>query len=322
MRTQVDGNDSQDGRTQDGDRQRRMVELFTELDPPEGARPSRVPGVLLLKTTRPTPPIPVLYEPCIAVVAQGRKRFHLPDHVVSYDARNYLLLTVPAPADCETLVAKDGPFLGMVVRIDLAVLSDLALKLTAAQTFLHTDPRPACVPANHWVGAPPMTASLRDVAIRLLECMRSPLDAEVLGPGLVRELTYRVLSGEGGGALRELLAAQGVHAQIHRILHRMHTEFAAPLHIPSLAQEVAMSVSALHQHFKAVTATSPVQYLKTIRLHKARTLMVQDTVSAAAAAERVGYDSASQFSREFKRMFGAPPADEAQRVRTAIGLSA
>ena len=148
------------------------------------------------------------------------------------------------------------------------------------------------------------------------------MDAKVLGPQLVRELTYRVLCGEEGGALRHLLLAHGTEAQIHRILHRMHTDYAAPLDIPSLAQNAAMSVSALHAHFKAVTATSPMQYLKTIRLHKARMLMVQDALGAAAAAERVGYDSPSQCSREFKRLFGAPPADEAQRVRATFGLAA
>ena len=295
-----------------------MVELLEELGSPEGAWPSALTGVTLIRTTRAMVPVPVMYEPCIVIVAQGMKRFHLPDRVIHYDAHNYLVLTVPVPADCETVIDASGPFLAVSVRIDLALLSDLLLGV--AGTALVQKPRCGTQP-DSWVSAPAITPALSNVAVRLLECIRLPLDAKVLGPQLVRELTYRILCGEDGGALQNLLLAQGAQAQIHRILHRMHAEYAAPLDIPSLAQEAGMSVSALHAHFKAVTATSPMQYVKTIRLHKARMLMVQDGLSASSAAERVGYGSPSQFSREFKRLFGSPPADETQRVRTSFGLN-
>ena len=294
-----------------------MVELLEELGSPEGAWPSALTGVTLIRTTRAMVPVPVMYEPCIVIVAQGMKRFHLPDRVIHYDAHNYLVLTVPVPADCETVIDASGPFLAVSIRIDLALLSDLLLGV--AGTALVQKPRCGTQP-DSWVSAPAITPALSNVAVRLLECIRLPLDAKVLGPQLVRELTYRILCGEDGGALQNLLLAQGAQAQIHRILHRMHAEYATPLDIPSLAQEAGMSVSALHAHFKAVTATSPMQYVKTIRLHKARMLMVQDGLGAASAAERVGYGSPSQFSREFKRLFGSPPADEAQRVRTTFGL--
>ena len=137
----------------------------------------------------------------------------------------------------------------------------------------------------------------------------------------MRELLYRVLCSEGGRSLRDLLLVNENRTQIHRILQRMHTDYALPLDVGSIAEEAGMSVSAFHLHFKAVTSTSPVQYLKTIRLHKARMLMVQESIGASLAAGRVGYESASQFSREFKRLFGAPPADEAQRVRAAFGFT-
>ncbi len=295
-----------------------MVELLEELGSPEGAWPSALNGVTLIRTTRATVPVPVMYEPCIVIVAQGIKRFHLPDRVIHYDAHNYLVLTVPVPADCETVVDASGPFLAFSVRIDLALLSELLLGVEG--TALVQKPRCEML-SSSWVSAPAMTPAISNVAVRLLECLRSPVDAKVLGSQLIRELTYRVLCGEEGGALQNLLLAQGAQAQIHRILHRMHAGYATPLDIPSLAKEAGMSVSALHAHFKAVTETSPMQYVKTIRLHKARMLMVQDAVGASSAAERVGYSSPSQFSREFKRLFGFPPADEAQRVRAAFGLS-
>ncbi len=268
-----------------------------------------------LRTTRSSQPVPVLYEPCIVIVAQGRKRFHLPDQVLTYDSRNYLVLTVPVPADCETEVSEHGPFLGVAIRIDLAVLGDLLMKMDTRSRPNRTR---RC---DVWVSAPPMNALLSNVTVRLLECLASPTDSKVLGRQLVRELTYRVLCGDEGGALQDLLLANGARTQIHRILHRMHTAYRSPLDVSSMAHEAGMSVSALHFHFKAVTATSPVQYLKTIRLHKARMLMVQEAMSASIAANRVGYDSASQFSREFKRLFGAPPVDEAQRVRAMFGFT-
>ncbi len=295
----------------------RMVELLEELGFPEGAWPSNVSGVNLIRTTRAMIPVPVMYEPCIVIVAQGMKRFHMPDRVIHYDTQNYLVLTVPVPGDCETVIDASGPFLAMSVRIDLALLSDLLLGVEG--TALVQKSRCETL-SDNWVSAPAMTPTISNVAVRLLECLRLPMDAKVLGPQLVRELTYRILCGEDGGALKHFLLAGGAQAHIHRILHRMHAEYASPLDIPSLAQGAGMSVSALHAHFKAVTATSPMQYVKTIRLHKARMLMVQDALGASSAAERVGYGSPSQFSREFKRLFGFPPADEAQRVRATFGL--
>lgn len=292
-----------------------MAQLLEELCTIDGARPSPVPGVTLLKATHSSIPVPVLYEPCIVIVARGRKRFHLPDRVVCYDAHNYFLLTVPVPADCETVVGLDGPFLGVAIRIDLAVLGELLMALGADRQ------PPRLSESEVRVTAPRLTPELRDAAMRLLGCLRNGADAAILGPQLVRELLYRVLCGEAGAALHQLLSGNRNRVQIHRMLQRMHVDYTAPLEVQELARNAGMSVSALHFHFKAVTDTSPVQYLKVIRLHKARMLMVQESLSASVAAARVGYESSSQFSREFKRMFGAPPADEAHRVRAAFGFT-
>ena len=292
-----------------------MAELLGGLCESDGAHASAVEGVTLLRATRSSQPVPVLYEPCIVIVAQGQKRFHLHNRVVTYDSRNYFMLTVPAPADCETTVGPYGPFLGVAIRIDLGIVSELLAELDAP---LHL---PDAGQSEMRVTAPPMNPLLSEVTIRLLECLQSKSDAKVLGRQLVRELMYRVLLGEGGSNLRDLLLANESRAQIHRTLQRMHVGYTAPLDVPSVAREAGMSVSAFHLHFKAVTATSPVQYLKTLRLHKARMLMVQESLSASVAAGRVGYESASQFSREFKRLFGAPPADEAQKVRAAFGFT-
>ena len=292
----------------------RMIELLEQLNPLEGNRASLLPDVGLLRTSRSSAPVPVMYEPVIVIVARGRKRLHLPEQTVTYDRRNYLVLTVPVPAECETEVHDDGAFLGVAVRIDLTVLSDLLLLLGPQAVPRAEEQR------HRRVGAPPMDPAVSDVTVRLLKCLLSESEAEVLGPQLVRELTYRVLCGEAGAALRSLCLSDRAEMQIHRMLHGMHVGYAAPLRVARLAHDAGMSLSALHFHFKAVTGSSPVQYLKTIRLYKARTLMVQDGVGAAAAAERVGYESASQFSREFKRLFGDSPADHARRVRETFGI--
>jgi AraC-like DNA-binding protein len=289
---------------------KRMVELLGELSTQEGTRDSLLKGVTLLRANCAMTRIPVMYEPCIVIVAQGRKRGYLGDLRFVYDARHYLTLTVPLPFECETEIAEDGPFLGMAIRIDLAVLGELMMKMNMAE-------RPA--PAESSVTATPMDVALSDAAVRMLEAMRSPVDAAVLGPQVVREIIYRVLCGQRGGALQSLLQMDGTRMQMHRILHRMHSEYARRLDVARLAQEAGMSVSALHHHFKALTATSPLKYLKTVRLHKARMLMAQELMGASVAGARVGYESASQFSREFKRMFGFSPVDETQRLRAAFG---
>ena len=294
-----------------------MAKLLCHANPEDGAHASLIHGVTLLRAARRCRPVPVLYEPCIVIVAQGRKRFHLPDHVLTYSARNYLVVTVPVPADCETEVGAEGPFLGIAVRIDLNTLNELVLQLGEPAHGVPSSLPSSCTNAH----TPLLSLAISDAAVRLCECLTYANDAKVLGPQLVRELLYRVLCEDAGHALRNLLFGSEHRAHIHRILEGMHLHYAAPFDLSTLAHRVGMSTSALHLHFRAVTGTSPVQYLKTLRLHKARMLMVQSSLNAAVAAERVGYASPSQFSREFKRLFGTSPADEAQRVRAAFGFT-
>jgi len=292
----------------------RMIELHETLDAGDGARPSRLPGVTLLRSRVSTEPVLVLYEPCIVIVAQGSKRFALPGRSVTYDTQRFLALTVPVSAYCETTVAENGPFLALAVRVDLTVLSELLSHPGVSTAAADLEEEPYCIAA-------PMTAALRDATIRLLECLGSTSDARILGPQYVREFLYRVLCTDASNALCGLLLGSEVRAQIHRALQKLHTEYSTRINISALARDVGMSDSALHAHFRAVTGASPLQYLKTIRLHRARTLMVQESIGAAAAAQIVGYDSASQFSREFKRFFGSSPTVESRKIRTAFGFA-
>jgi AraC-like DNA-binding protein len=217
------------------------------------------------------------------------------------------------PFECETEASPEEPLLGFSVRVDMTVLSELLLKI---------DPRALPKPADATRGiyATPMNEVLTDAAIRLLECMQEPGEAKVLGPAIMREITYRVLCGENGSALLELMAINGRVALIQRAIDRIHRECEKPLDIQTLADVAGMSSSAFHHNFKALTATSPLQYLKNIRLHRAKMLMLNNGITAGEAAEQVGYESASQFSREFKRFFGNSPVQEVAKLREILGL--
>jgi AraC-like DNA-binding protein len=290
---------------------RRMTSLLGALATQEGMHPSTVDGVQLMRASHPIRRTQVLYEPGIVIVGQGRKRGYLGDQVFTYDAHNYLVLSVPLPFECET----EAPMLAVSIRVDLAVLGELLMKMGGA----HGSATPA-IPQG--IYSTKLDLQLSETTVRLLECLANPVDTRILGPQIVREITYRVLCGEQGGALRAAAALHSRFGQVNRTVQRIHVEYARDLTVEELAETAGMSASAFHQNFKAVTSTSPLQYLKTIRLHKARILMVHEGLRAGIAAERVGYESSSQFSREFKRLFGASPIEETERVRRMLGVVA
>lgn len=290
----------------------RFRELLRQLAQEEGVSDTRLAGVRLMRASGPRARGPVIYEPSIVIVGQGRKIGYLGDEVYHYDAYNYLVLSVPLPFECETQATAQEPLLALSVGVDAVVLGELLLALNEAEPAQIPPARPA-VPRG--ICSNPLTEDLLDAGLRLLECLCSPTDCRILGPHAVREIVYRVLQGQQGGTLRALAAQNGNFSQIAKSLKRIHTDYAASLDVETLAREVGMSVSAFHHNFKAVTSASPLRYLKTLRLHKARLLMLQEGVNASVAAGQVGYVSASQFSREFKRLFGNSPLEEVQQLR-------
>ncbi|MDA3786725.1 MAG: AraC family transcriptional regulator [Deltaproteobacteria bacterium] len=291
-------------------RKERLVELLDSLATVEGPSPSILEGVQLIRSNRYTPPIPIIYDPCIVIVGQGRKIGYLGDQVYTYDPYNYLVLSVPLPFVCETKASPEEPLLAVSMRVDPATLGELLMEMDDDRVVSGQVPR--------GIYSTPLTGELIEATVRLLECLRSPADSRILGPQAIREIIYRVLCGEQGGALRAVAARHSRFSQIARVLRLIHTEYHHELNIDALAREAGMSVSSFHHNFKAVTSASPLQYLKSIRLHKARMLMVQDGLNASTAAGRVGYESASQFSREYKRHFGSTPADEAAKRRSLV----
>jgi len=285
----------------------RVIELMGALAAAEGPAPSRLDGVIVGRLSRPQARAPMMYDTGICFVLQGRKRAWFGDTSLAYDAQQFLVVSAPLSLECESTASAQEPLLALLLRIDLGVLAELLLALDDSHGIARAKPA--------GIVATPMTPELNDAVLRLLEALASPADARILGPAIVREIFYRVLTGEQGEHLRSALSHRGEFGQISRTLRRIHRDCAAPLNVATLAKEANMSVAAFYSKFKAVTSTSPMQYLKAIRLHQARLLMLQDGVGASVAASRVGYESATQFSREFKRLFQRTPSEEMAQLR-------
>src|SRR5690554_564362 len=290
----------------------RMVELLYRLAPYEGYTQSLLDGVRFMRSNRPLTLTPVLYEPSIVIVCQGRKRGYLGEDVYLYDALHYLVLSVPLPFTSETEASLEEPMLAISLRLDMTVVAELVFMLD------QTDVRTVAPPRG--MLSTPLGAPMADATLRLLKALGSPTEAQVLAPNIVREICYRVLVGEQGGSVRAALVQQGQFGRIAKALHRIHADYAKPLEVGRLASEVGMSTPVFHVHFKAVTQTTPLQYIKSTRLHQARMLMIRGGLPAAAAATRVGYESPSQFSREFKRLFGRPPGEEVREMKALLTL--
>jgi AraC-like DNA-binding protein len=287
-----------------------LISLLTELVKGSGIMKSRLPEVRLMRATENWPRFPVTYQPSIVIIAQGKKCGHLGGQEFHYDANNYLVLSLPLPFECDTEGTIDEPMLGMAVNVSPSIVAELLMEMQELPPI--TEPQQLAMRSY------PVDAEIHDTAIRLLQCMRNDDDARVLGPSIIRELIYRVLRREKSGTLRSLAAPHSHFGQISRALNRLHAEYAKPIDIATLASEAGMSVSTFHHHFKAVTSTPPLQYLKNIRLQKARMLMASQGLTASVASREVGYESASQFSREFKRYFGNTPVVIAEELRNSM----
>lgn len=287
-----------------------LASLLAELTSEEGIRPSRLAGLRFMRSTENWPRVPVTYEPGIVIIAQGRKRGHIGGQTFRYDAGNYLVLSVPLPFECDTEGSPEEPMLGMAVSVNPATVAELLMEIR--------DLPPITEPQTLAMRSYPLDGQLSDTAVRLLLCLRDEDDTRILGPQIIREIIYRVLLRERSGTLRALATPHSHFGQINKALSRMHAEYAKPVDITTLAGEAGMSVSTFHGHFKAVTSSPPLQYLKNIRLQKARMLMAHEGLNASMAAREVGYESASQFSREFKRYFGNTPAAVAEEMRSAM----
>jgi AraC-like DNA-binding protein len=298
------------------ERQQELAARVARLAPVDGAHQSALESLSLIRNSVPTVCTPTVYQPCLAIVVQGRKRALLNDEVFHYDALNYLVVSVTLPAMGQVLEASaERPYLCLRLNLDLEEVARLLLELGDRGPAASTS-------ADRGLYVARLDEPLLDAVLRMVRLLEAPDDLAVLAPVVQREIYYRVLRGDLAHRLVDLAQGESGNHRIVRAIEWLKQRYAAPLRIEELAEAVHMSPSALHHRFKAVTAMSPLQYQKHLRLHEARRLMFANGVECAAAGHRVGYESASQFSREYRRLFGAPPRAEIARLREMGGVSA
>jgi len=282
-----------------------MVELIEQFNLRELFNQSVLEGVRFFKSKAHIPRSPLLYSQGIFIVAQGRKIGYLGERSFQYDAENYLVTSVPIPFECETFAQPDAPFLGLYVDINMPVLHEL-IGLMGQNSGIRNI-QTAEIPTG--VGPAKMDSEMTDTVIRLLKCLKSEAEAQILGPGLVREIIYRALCGSQAPSLYALAAHDGKFALISKALLLIHRDCSMKIDITRLAASANMSLSTFHRAFKEITSESPGQYLKKVRMNKAKDLIKNEKMKVYIAADKVGYESVSQFSREFKRFFGESPTE-------------
>jgi AraC-like DNA-binding protein len=270
-----------------------------------------IPGFSLHRRFEPSPPVTIMHEPRICLIAQGAKRVRLGDETYLYDAHNYLISSVDLPIVVQIVTAtKAKPYLGIVLRLNQRELAQLMV-----------DGRLPLPPPRHssrGIALGKVTLPLLAAFQRLIDLLAEPENIPILAPVIQREIFYRLLIGEQGARLRQIVSAGSQSHQITRAIQWLKENFTQPLHIDDLAALVHMSPSTFHHHFHTLTAMSPLQYQKWLRLNEARRLMLTERLDAATAALQVGYESPSQFSREYARLFGSPPRRDIAGLRQPI----
>jgi AraC-like DNA-binding protein len=283
----------------------RIIARFADTD---GAHDTPIAGLRFHRWSQPTAASCNVLRPVLAFIAQGSKRITLGDEARDCDADQYLLNSFDLPIISEVRRATPQvPFLSLTLDLDLGGIVDL---------MAHTGERLSRdVPTGRGLAVGRVTAELGDSLVRLVRLLQAPHEIAVLAPLIEREILFRLLVGEHGARLRHLVANDSQSQHIARAIAWLRENYMQPLRVDVLAKIAAMSTSTFHLHFKAVTAMSPLQYQKQLRLHEARRLMLGEAIDAASAAHQVGYESASQFSREYGRLFGAPPRRDLAQLR-------
>ncbi|WP_082568428.1 AraC family transcriptional regulator [Rhizobacter sp. Root1221] len=275
----------------------------------DGAHPTAIPRLTLARVSRSEHPVHTICEPAFCVLAQGSKRVLLGDEVYLYDSSHYLVVGQNLPVAGQVVDAtREAPYLGLRLDFDVKDIATLALDLKLGGGL----PRST---AQRGMFTGELSASLLDPLLRLTKLLASPEDIPTLAPLITREILYRLLKSPDGWRLVQMSMVDSHNQRIAQAISVLSQRFQESLRVDDLAAEVHMSVSSLHHHFKAITAMSPLQFQKQLRLLEARRAMICEHLDAATAGHRVGYESQSQFNREYSRLFGAPPARDIKRLR-------
>lgn len=288
-----------------------MMDVIARITGKDGDHRTAIPGLSIHRHSGDAPVNCAAYKPSLAVIVQGAKRVVLGDETLIYGASDYLLTSIDLPVLSQVCKASaDEPYLSFAFQIDTA-------KIPALLDFLAQGPLPTTA-SPRGMTVSKITPDLEDAALRLLRLLDRPDDIPALLPLVEQEILYRLVTGPHGHRLRQMATAESQPHQVGRAVAWLKEHYSRPLRIDDLASRVSMSVSSLHHHFKAITAMSPLQYQKQLRLQEARRLMLEESLDAGDAGHQVGYESQSQFSREYARHFGEPPMRDIGRVRRTL----
>lgn len=266
----------------------------------------------LARRDAPTQPTSYMYEPSICLIAQGTKRVLLGDDTYVLDVHHFLITSVDLPTVVQIIKAsREKPYLGLILKLDRREISQLMVDSNL--------PTPRAQQSSRGMAIGEVTLPLLIAFQRLIDLLAEPKDIPILAPIIQREIIYRLLVGDQGSPLRQIASAGSQSHQIAQAIDWLMSHYTLPLRIDDLAAQVHMSTSTFHHHFRALTAMSPLQYQKWLRLNEARRLMLTERLDAATAAFQVGYESPSQFSREYSRVFGAPPLRDITYLRQTAG---
>ncbi|MBJ8438011.1 AraC family transcriptional regulator [Acinetobacter lactucae] len=284
-----------------------LVDAFLHLAPAEGLYPTFISNITLMRVDHSTKPIAVLQEPSIVLVIQGLKRGYIGKEIFQFQQGQCLFISIAIPFDCDTVVENDEPMLAIAIKFEPQMMADLITKMDKQQQVVTEETYSEDLKLSCGLRVIDMNTIISEVALRLLNLLRSKQDTFILGEQVKRELVYRVVQASGSNLVESLSAMTSRDGVIYTICEIIQRDYYHNLTVQELAKQAGMSISLFHQTFKKVTNYSPLQYLKITRLHKARELIMNNKMGVAEAAYEVGYVSASQFSREFKRLFGVPP---------------
>ena len=272
-----------------------------------------IPGLAFFRSEEPTQPFSGMYEPSICLVAQGAKRVILGEDMYVYDERHYLITSIHLPTVVQVMEANPAkPYLGLVLKLDLREISQLMVDSKL--------PPPREQQSSRGMAIGEVTLPLLTAFQRLIELLDEQQDIPILAPIIRREITYRLLVGDQGARLRQIASSGTQSQQIAQAIEWLKDNYTESLRIDDLAKQAGMSNSTFHHHFRSMTALSPLQFQKQLRLREARRLMLTEHLNAASAAFQVGYESPSQFSREYNRLFGSSPSRDITNLRQiAVG---
>lgn len=287
-----------------------LARRLSELSRHQHCTVTSISGLTLHRWEQPTEPTSYMLAPSICLIGQGKKRVFLGEDVFTYDSERFLITAIELPLVAQIIEASpDAPYLGLTLNLDLQVIAEM---IVSGQIPEQDDQSQAL-----GIAVSTASESLIDALDRLLALQQTPEDIPVMAPLIKKEIYYRLLSGEQGQRLRRIVSGGSHGHQIARAVDWLKEHFTQPVRIEDLASSVGLSVSAFHHHFRNVTAMSPLQFQKRMRLNEARRLMLTQQLDASSAAFEVGYESPSQFSREYSRQFGSPPLKDIRNLMAA-----